>query len=120
GAGAGEAPHRHAADAVGPFRVLVLPRDVVARARRQHFDLVLLGEPLGDKAAVVLGSAEDFRAVTLDDEGESHWMIRGPLSPGLESMNERCEVARHARVAEVGEPAALAGEHAGPKVVVEG
>ena len=67
-----EAPHGDAADAVGAFRVLVLPRDVVARAGRQHLDVVLRGEALGDEAAEMLGSAEDFRAVALDDEGEFH------------------------------------------------
>ena len=67
-----EAPHRDPAHAIGSFRVLVLPRDVVARAGGQHLDLVLLGEPLGDEAAVVLGSAEDLGAVALDDESEFH------------------------------------------------
>ena len=36
-----EAPHRDAADAIVALRILVLPGDVVARARRQHLDVVL-------------------------------------------------------------------------------
>ena len=51
-----------------PSGVLVLPGDVVLRAGRQHLDLVLRREPLGDQPAVVLGSAEDLGAVALDDE----------------------------------------------------
>ena len=31
-----------------------------------------LGEVLGDQAAVVLGSAEDLRAVALNDESNAH------------------------------------------------
>ena len=68
----GEAADRDAADAVGAFGILVLPGDVVARAGRQHFDVVLRGEPLGDEPAEVLGSAEDLGAVALDDEGDFH------------------------------------------------
>jgi hypothetical protein len=33
---------------------------------------VLFREPLGDEAAVVLGSAEDFGAVALNDESKFH------------------------------------------------
>ena len=65
--------------AVGAFRVLVLPGDVVARARRQHVHLVVIGQPLGDQPAVVLGSAEDLGAVALDDECNSSRV--GDLSP---------------------------------------
>src|SRR6185436_12919305 len=39
-------------------------------AGREHGDLVPVGEPLRELAAVVLGSACDVRAVALDDEGE--------------------------------------------------
>ena len=54
----GEAADRDAADAVDALGVLVLPGDVVAGAGRQHLDLVLRREALGDQAAEVLGAAE--------------------------------------------------------------
>ena len=68
GTGVGEASDRHATDAIGAFGILVLPRDVVRRARRQHFDLMLRREPLGNQPAVVLGAAKNLGAVALDDE----------------------------------------------------
>ena len=87
-----EAPDGDAADAVGPFRILVLPGDVVAGAGRQHLDVVLRREPLGDQPAVVLRAAEHLGAVALNDEGESHDKAnRGP----------RVEIAEDPRVAEV-------------------
>ena len=64
----GEAAHGDAADAIGAFRVLVLPAHVVAGAGRQDVDLVLRREALRDEAAQVLGSAEHFGAIALDDE----------------------------------------------------
>jgi hypothetical protein len=67
-----ESPHGDPAHAVGPLGILVLPGDVVARAGGQHLHLVTLREPLCDQTAAVLGSAEDLRAVALDDEGEFH------------------------------------------------
>ena len=70
--GAGEAPHRHAADAVHALRIFVLPGHVVAGAGGQHLDVVLEGEPLGEQPAQLFGSAQDFGAVALDDEGEFH------------------------------------------------
>ena len=64
-----EAPDRHAAHAVGAFLVLVLPGDVVARAGRQDIDIVLGSEAFGDEPAQLLGPAEDFGAISLDDKG---------------------------------------------------
>ena len=75
----GKPADRDAADAVGALRVLVLPGDVVLRAGGQHFDLVPRREPFGDQAAVILGSAEDLGAVTLDDEGDLQ--LRQNLDP---------------------------------------
>jgi hypothetical protein len=66
--GVGEPADGHAADPVGPLGVLVLPRLVVARARREDLDLVLCGEALGHEPAQVLGSAENLGAVPLDDD----------------------------------------------------
>ena len=57
----GEPAHGDAADPVGAFRVLVLPGDVVARARRQHLDLVPLGEALGDQAGSDIRSRRGSR-----------------------------------------------------------
>src|SRR5437868_10089482 len=67
-----EPSDRDAADPVGPLGILVLPGDVIARAGRQHFHLVLRREPLGNQAAVKLRAAQDFGTVTLNDEGELH------------------------------------------------
>ena len=67
-----EPAHRDAAHPIEAFRVLVLPGDVVARARRQHLDVVARRETFGDEPAVVLGAAENVRAVPLDDERDFH------------------------------------------------
>src|ERR671913_2601462 len=67
-----EAPHRHAADAIVALWILVLPSHIVTRAGGQHFDVVLGGEPLGNQPAMILGAAEDFGAVPLDDERNLH------------------------------------------------
>src|SRR5688572_32223237 len=67
-----ETPYRHPADPVVPLGIVVLPGDVVLRARRQHLDVVLGGEALGNQPAVILGSAENLGAVALDDERNLH------------------------------------------------
>ncbi len=67
-----EAPHRDAADPIVALGILVLPGHVVARAGGQHFDVVLGREPLGNQPAVILGAAENFGAVSLDDERNLH------------------------------------------------
>src|SRR5207244_3452 len=46
--------------------------DVVLRAARQDVDLMATGEAFGDETAEMFGSAEDLRAVPLDDEGDLH------------------------------------------------
>ena len=89
-AGVREPPHGDAAHAVGALGILVLPGDVVARARREHVDLVALGQPLGDEPAVVLGSAEDLGAVALDDEAI--------LSRGLTALARRGQARSAARL----------------------
>ena len=61
GARAGETPDRHAAHAIGSFRVFVLPGHVVARARGQHLDLVLRGEAFGDAAGTGARSRRALR-----------------------------------------------------------
>src|SRR5258708_2531500 len=78
-----EAPHGNAADSIRPLGILVLPRDVVLRAGRQDFHLVLRGEALGNQPAMVFGSAADLGAVALDDKTNSHVYPRGfaPRTP---------------------------------------
>ena len=67
-----EAPHQHAADAVRALAVLVLPGAPVARRGRQHLDVVLQAQLLGDQTARVLGAARDLAAVARRDERELH------------------------------------------------
>ena len=67
-----EPPDQHAANTVGPFRRFVLPRHRLARARRQHLDIVALADLLGEQAARVLRAAGDVAAVTRRDKGELH------------------------------------------------
>jgi hypothetical protein len=67
-----EPPHGDAADPIGAFRILVLPGDVVARTGREDVHVVAERHPFGDETAVVLGSAENLRAVALDDERNPH------------------------------------------------
>src|SRR5471032_2386787 len=71
-AGIREPPHGHAANAVRALGILVRPRRVVARAGRQHVNIVLRREPLRHEPAQVLGSAEDLRSVSLNDERQFH------------------------------------------------
>ena len=107
----GEAPHRHAAQPVGAFGVLVLPGDVVARAGRQHVDLVPLGQPLGDQPAVVLGAAEDLGAVALNDEGDSHVMVLATHGDPTPAASVVLDVRSVSRLKSC-EPAPLAGDDA--------
>ena len=86
GARVGEPPDGDAADAVGAFGILVLPGDVVLRAGREHFDLVLGGEPLGDEPAVILGAAEDLGAVALDDESYLQILLSTGLTPSADRL----------------------------------
>ena len=68
GPGVGEPTNGHATDAVRAFAVLVLPGNVIGRARSQHIDLMTWRQALGDQPAVILGPAEYLGAVALDDE----------------------------------------------------
>ena len=67
-----EAAYGDSVDALETLRVLVRPRDVVARAGRQHVHVVQTRHPLGDQPAVVLRTPENVEAVSLDDKGNSH------------------------------------------------
>jgi hypothetical protein len=46
--------------------------DVVARAGRQHLDLGVAREPLGDVPRVKFGAAADVRAVALNHDRQFH------------------------------------------------
>ena len=71
-AGDRKAANGQAVDLVFAGRQLVLPRDVVARAGRQHLDLPVPGEPLGDVPGVQFGAAADVRAVALNNNRQLH------------------------------------------------
>ena len=72
GATNAEASNQHAPDAIGSFRVLVLPRTVIACTRRQDVHVVALADMLGDQPARVLDTRADIRTVAWSDEGEFH------------------------------------------------
>src|SRR5581483_12437350 len=67
-----EASNGDAVDLLGARRQLVAPRHVVGGAGRQHLDLRMLREVLGDVPRVEFGAAVDLPAVALDDDGELH------------------------------------------------
>jgi hypothetical protein len=74
----GEPAHHHAGLAGGPRGELVLPREMVPRARRQHLDgAARRGEMLGEPADQGLGAAHDVGAVARHDEGQA-----GPAAGG--------------------------------------
>src|SRR4029079_17855023 len=60
----------------------------VLRAGGQDLDLVARRQPLGDQPAVVLGSAENLRAVALDDKSNLHALPGGfaPPDPPARSL----------------------------------
>jgi len=89
---AGKPAHGDAANAIGALGILVLPADVVARTRREHFHLMPRCQALGDQPAVVLRAAENLCAVPLNDKGDFHKSIRrraltrprpAPSAPGF-------------------------------------
>ena len=52
--------------------IFVRPGEVIPGARGEDVHLMTEGQALRDEAAVVFGAAEDFRAVTLNDNRNSH------------------------------------------------
>ena len=50
----------------------VAPGDIVCRARREHLDVRVPREPLGDVARVQFRAAIDVAAVSLNDDRELH------------------------------------------------
>ena len=93
-----------------PSGILVLPGDVVARAGRQHLDLVLRRESLRDQAAVIFRPAEDLGSVTLNDECKFHNLPFGdrprvswacpklaPSSTQVGAVSDTAEIASFSR-----------------------
>src|SRR5262249_6341712 len=84
-----ESSHRNVVDAVYAFRQLVFPRHIIDRACREHFDIGVPGEPLGDVPGVQFCAAIDGVAIPLNDEGELHWSPSWPsTSPASCSSGE--------------------------------
>ena len=73
--------NRHAIDYFGPGLIVVTPRNVIARARRQHFDLRVLRQVLSDIAGVQLGAAVDVGAVALHHDSQLHCAEGSGSSP---------------------------------------
>ena len=86
--GHGEAMDRDAVDDLDAGGVFVVPRDVIARARREDGDLCVRRKMLGDVARVQLGAAVDVGAVPLHDDGELHCSDGSGPSSSPESAPE--------------------------------
>ena len=70
-----EPANGHAADAIRAFGVVVLPADIVSRARGQYIDCVALREAFRRQTARVFRSAENLCPVSLNDERDPHVVI---------------------------------------------
>src|SRR4030095_5896787 len=68
----GESSNEGAPDAIGTFRVLVLPRRGIARGRRQNIDIVTFGDLLRQQPAGVLRAGAELGAISGCDEGKLH------------------------------------------------
>ena len=105
-----KASDRNAVDVLDAGGQLVAPRDVIARAGRDDFDLRVPGQPLGNVARVQLRSAVDVGAVALGDDRELHESRdSSPASPlssdasnglGLAPPRVRSGLARRRRPAD--------------------
>ena len=71
---------RDTVDGVAARGTLVPPRDVVARARRQHADLGMFRKMLGNVARVQLGAPADIGAIPLHNDGKPHFGSSGLAS----------------------------------------
>src|SRR5262245_20903466 len=63
-------------DVFGPGWKLISPRQVVARASRQHSHVDVSGQSFGDIPRMQLGTTADVGSVSLDDDGELHSLSR--------------------------------------------
>src|SRR5207237_7258384 len=70
----GEPPHEHAADAIGPLAVVVLPRSSIPRGGGQHFDVVAKAQLSRQQAARMFGARRDLAAEPRGDERKLHTM----------------------------------------------
>jgi hypothetical protein len=86
----GEAAHADAVDRRDARRVDVSPREVVARTRGEHLDVVVGGQGLRHPAALVLGPPVDLRTVALHHEGEPEPGGRGHRSNSAPARVSRC------------------------------
>ena len=68
-----EATHPDAVDVLDAGCQLVAPRDVVAGAGGQHFDLGVTSEMLRQVPRMKLSAAVDRPSVSLYDDRELHW-----------------------------------------------
>ena len=103
--GDAEAQDAHARDVLLAGRVVVGPRPVVERARGQHRHVDVVGEQLGEPAALLLGPAADLRPVARDDERDPH-----PIPPT--SSSRRPPTTRRI---ERREPVGASGRHRRPE-----
>ena len=67
-----EALDRDPVDGLRAGRIVVVPGDVIARAGRQHDDLRVRRQMLGDIARVQLSAAVDVGAIALHHDGQLH------------------------------------------------
>src|SRR5438876_756942 len=92
----GVAVDDHAVHLAAAGRILIRPALVVDGAGREHLELDVPRQPLGDLAAMLLATTAHFDAVALDDEGDPH--APGEM-PGLLSLGARAA----ARALELGQ-----------------
>src|SRR5215471_7338297 len=82
--------HRNAVDRLAALGELVRPGDITAGARREHFDVRVLGKMLGEVAGLPLRAAMNRWTVTLNDDRQLHCgskSLSGPLSSGAEEVS---------------------------------
>src|SRR4051794_32027127 len=65
-------PDRDAVHLLDAGRMIVAPRDVIGRRRRQDFHVGMARQMLGDVAGMRLGAAVNCCSVALNDDGELH------------------------------------------------
>ena len=65
----------NAVDRILSRRPVVAPREIVARARREHTYLGVSGQPFRDVAGMQLAAAVDLGAVPLHDDRRASWLV---------------------------------------------
>src|SRR5687767_3649621 len=74
-------PYGHVVHEFRSCRIIVAPRHVIASACREHLNLRVLREMLGDVTRVQLGAAVDVGAVALHHDSELHCAEGSGSSP---------------------------------------